>query len=334
MSSAYYYNQQQTGSVPPHMAQQNLAARGIPGQIGLNPLQGQYVQQQQQPQYRNQPSMMDSRKRGHSKATRQNLPVPEDVDEPSGDELDDISARDIAMARYKRNHDYLSEIFTPYNAEFIVSPPLDIVQTKEELEKQIDDYKERAEKRKKIFEDKLASIEQEQNKYWALLSKLNEAKALQDIDKSSEDLAKELGVKIEHTNKSIRVQSIPGIEEDHPAEPIANQSSSAASYKLEEQINAGSNSNNINNNQAMGTNNGITNTTLNTGNADHQQNIDVNTNDNSKPEMNTDISGSSDPSGGNNLSKQDEDTSMDDSFFNEMVNAEDDSAVNEFLNTE
>jgi hypothetical protein len=30
--------------------------------------------------------------------------------------LDDISARDIAMARYKRNHDYLSEIFTPYNA--------------------------------------------------------------------------------------------------------------------------------------------------------------------------------------------------------------------------
>ena len=32
------------------------------------------------------------------------------------DELDDISARDIAMARYKRNHDYLSEIFTPYSA--------------------------------------------------------------------------------------------------------------------------------------------------------------------------------------------------------------------------
>jgi hypothetical protein len=32
------------------------------------------------------------------------------------DELDDISARDIAMARYKRNHDYFSEIFTPYNA--------------------------------------------------------------------------------------------------------------------------------------------------------------------------------------------------------------------------
>lgn len=40
----------------------------------------------------------------------------DDADEPSGDELDDISARDIAMARYKRNHDYLSEIFTPYNA--------------------------------------------------------------------------------------------------------------------------------------------------------------------------------------------------------------------------
>lgn len=53
------------------------------------------------------------------------------------DELDDISARDIAMARYKRNHDYLSEIFTPYNAASIVPPPLDINQTKEALDKQI-----------------------------------------------------------------------------------------------------------------------------------------------------------------------------------------------------
>lgn len=57
------------------------------------------------------------------------------------------------MARYKRNHDYLSEIFTPYNAcklhpsnilliltlfvASITPAALDFSQTKEELEKQI-----------------------------------------------------------------------------------------------------------------------------------------------------------------------------------------------------
>ena len=80
------------------------------------------------------------------------------------DELDDISARDIAMARYKRNHDYLSEIFTPYSAgnipykyvnicisirllalkhslgffvASIVPPPLEIPQSKEDITKSI-----------------------------------------------------------------------------------------------------------------------------------------------------------------------------------------------------
>lgn len=63
MTSAYYYNQQPGVSVPPVPQQ-----RGIPGQIGINPAQGHYIQQQQQ-QYRNQ-NMSDPnahRKRAHSK---------------------------------------------------------------------------------------------------------------------------------------------------------------------------------------------------------------------------------------------------------------------------
>ncbi|RCH79878.1 hypothetical protein CU098_007856, partial [Rhizopus stolonifer] len=68
---------------------------------------------------------------------RQSMSAPEEMEELSGDELDDISARDIAIARYKRNHDYLSEIFTPYKAEYIIPPPLEIQQSKEELEKLI-----------------------------------------------------------------------------------------------------------------------------------------------------------------------------------------------------
>lgn len=92
---------------------------------------------------------------------------------PLVDELDDISARDIAMARYKRNHDYLSEIFTPYNAcnykhtlfyykhvlltlvfvASILSPPLDISQSKQELEQQIvsDEFTLKRERKRQLI---------------------------------------------------------------------------------------------------------------------------------------------------------------------------------------
>lgn len=65
MTSAYYYNQQQPGGSVPSAPQQR-----IPGQIGISPAQGHYIQQQQQQQqqYRNQ-AMNDPnahRKRPHS----------------------------------------------------------------------------------------------------------------------------------------------------------------------------------------------------------------------------------------------------------------------------
>lgn len=133
MASAYYYNQQQAGGAPPLSMNQQQPPRGIPGQIGINPTPQHYLQQQQQQQYRNQAMNDSHKKRSQAKVSvwfamlgrwlltvvkpsRQSAAMTDDADEPSGDELDDISARDIAMARYKRNHDYLSEIFTPYNA--------------------------------------------------------------------------------------------------------------------------------------------------------------------------------------------------------------------------
>jgi hypothetical protein len=114
--------------------------------------------------------------------------------------LDDISARDIAMARYKRNHDYLSEIFTPYNAckkrkkkrmvidngqlimlclASIVPPPLDINQTKEELDKQIKEYKERSVRQKREHQEKMIQLEKEQASFWSLMNTLTEANNLE-----------------------------------------------------------------------------------------------------------------------------------------------------------
>ncbi|CAO3685198.1 unnamed protein product [Rhizopus stolonifer] len=133
MSSANFYNQP---IIPPHPIPPRAPGMGIPNTQFLQ------QQQQQQQQFRNQNPMMAKRVPQPNKM-RQSMSAPEEMEELSGDELDDISARDIAIARYKRNHDYLSEIFTPYKAEYIIPPPLEIRQSKEELEKLIQEHEQK-----------------------------------------------------------------------------------------------------------------------------------------------------------------------------------------------
>ncbi|KAI7875734.1 uncharacterized protein EV154DRAFT_526428 [Mucor mucedo] len=303
MTSAYYYNQQQPGGSIPSVPQQR-----IPGQIGISPAQGHYIQQQQQQQqqqqYRNQ-AMNDPnahRKRPHTnKPSRPTAPLTDDADEPSGDELDDISARDIAMARYKRNHDYLSEIFTPYNAASIVPPPLDISQTKEELDKQIEEHKERVVRQKTSHEEKMKLLEKEQEKFWKLMGQLNEASTLETIDEASHALAKEMGVRIEHTPSLVKAVSIPGIKDEDLIE-LNQQKDEHEQMETDEHR-----SESPNNNELLEQQN-VINSNVNNSNDDNSMDMFF---DNSRQE--------------------EENT---DSFFNEMVNTDDDPSVNEFLNTE
>lgn len=66
-------------------------------------------QQQQQHQ---QPQMTPQQ---HAQVlAQQQAQAQEDAEEPSGDELDFLTAKDVAVARYKRNHDYIAEVFSPY----------------------------------------------------------------------------------------------------------------------------------------------------------------------------------------------------------------------------
>ncbi|KAG0172865.1 hypothetical protein DFQ28_009869 [Apophysomyces sp. BC1034] len=217
MQPTFYYNQSANspGVAPP------LGAAGRPfnpAQMAVPP--GHYMQA---PPFRNGPPMHDPaamhRKRAVNKPSRPGgMPLAEEADEPSGDELDDISARDIAMARYKRNHDYLSEIFTPYNADAIVPPPLDISHSKEELTKLIDEHEVRMKAQKTSHERRVEELEQERRKFWTLLKELSGAPTLevqQDAaDNSSNQLAQLMGVKIEHTMQQVTTTPIPGVEED------------------------------------------------------------------------------------------------------------------------
>ncbi|KAF9903186.1 hypothetical protein EC991_004094 [Linnemannia zychae] len=53
---------------------------------------------------------------------QQQAQAQEDAEEPSGDELDFLTAKDVAVARYKRNHDYIAEVFSPYPTSRIIPP--------------------------------------------------------------------------------------------------------------------------------------------------------------------------------------------------------------------
>ncbi|KAI8326792.1 hypothetical protein EDC96DRAFT_136580 [Choanephora cucurbitarum] len=146
-----------------------------------------------------------------------NVPIAEEVEEPSGDELDDISARDIAMARYKRNHDYLSEIFTPYHADAIVPPSLDISFTKEELDKQMEEYTEKTKRHQTQYQHQLSSLQQEQTQFWEMMNQLNEATTLETIESTANALAKQMDLQIEHSANPVKVISIPGLQEEKPS---------------------------------------------------------------------------------------------------------------------
>ncbi|KAL7318538.1 hypothetical protein PS15m_001773 [Mucor circinelloides] len=323
MASAYYYNQQQAGGAPPLSMNQQQPPRGIPGQIGINPTPQHYLQQQQQQQYRNQAMNDSHKKRSQAKPSRQSAAMTDDADEPSGDELDDISARDIAMARYKRNHDYLSEIFTPYNAASIVPPPLDINQSKEEIEKQIEEFKEKTSAQKKEHDEKMMRLEQEQQQFWTMMNELNQANALESIDDAANNLAKALGVRIDHSLQNVKAVTIPGIEEDAPAQfqqpqPQQQQQQPQSSpQQLQQQAEHST--------------------------SDNQSSLQ----DHSMTDVDNQIASSSANNDENNQQSKQEDDNMDmyfkdgeeeegatDSFFNEMVNADDDPSVSEFLNTE
>lgn len=145
----------------------------------------------------------------------------------------------------------------------------------------------------------MKSLEKEQEKFWTLMGKLNEANTLETIDEASQALAKEMGVRIDHTASLVKAVSIPGIQDEDLIE--LNQQKEEHEHMETER------SESPNNNELLEQQNAINN------------NVNNNNDDNSM-DMFFD-----------NSRQEEENT---DSFFNEMVNTDDDPSVNEFLNTE
>ncbi|KAG0327720.1 hypothetical protein BGZ99_006981 [Dissophora globulifera] len=128
------------GAAPPASPQQPGAYgrfAGVPAPVGGPP--GQQIPQRAMPAnagaYGNQrPDKKSSHKKHHQQQpqltpqqqaqmlAQQQAQAQEDAEEPSGDELDFLTTRDVAIARYKRNHDYIAEVFSPYPTSRIIPP--------------------------------------------------------------------------------------------------------------------------------------------------------------------------------------------------------------------
>ncbi|KAI7884691.1 hypothetical protein K492DRAFT_204587 [Lichtheimia hyalospora FSU 10163] len=306
MSNApFYYNHPPNATgVTPSMMGAPVAGRGMsPAQMGMP-----YMQQQGP--FRNMgpdPSM--HRKRAQNKTPRQGAGVIEDGDEPSGDELDDISARDIAMARYKRNHDYLSEIFTPYNASSITPPPLDVPQSKAELNKLIEEEQKAIEARITKQQELLKSVEMKRDSFWEAMTQLDTASTTEDMSKSTEQFERMADIKVEQTMSNVHTVQIPGLEPEQPSTLATAPSSS--------------------NNTGESKGGSMTPAAVAAAREGESQSGPTNMDLFQSYPSQDDRSGDN-----NNANRNDDDNSND--FFNEMVNTgqeDDGGSVSEFLNT-
>ncbi|KAF9454857.1 hypothetical protein P691DRAFT_655442 [Macrolepiota fuliginosa MF-IS2] len=84
-----------------------------PGPPGMPPM-GIHQQQAMVAQQNNNMEMMERRQRERQAAERAANPPgrpPRPEDDDSGDEADQVSSRTLAMARYKRNHEMMNEVF-------------------------------------------------------------------------------------------------------------------------------------------------------------------------------------------------------------------------------
>ncbi|KAK7031501.1 SWI/SNF and RSC complexes subunit ssr4 [Favolaschia claudopus] len=97
-----------------------MGGMGMPMGMGFNSPQAM-VQQQN-----NNMAILDRRREQEQRARAGSSTRPGRIDdEDSGDENDTISIRALSMTRYRRNHDYMAEVFTyaAYNSKNNAPPP-------------------------------------------------------------------------------------------------------------------------------------------------------------------------------------------------------------------
>ncbi|TPX62508.1 hypothetical protein SpCBS45565_g06993 [Spizellomyces sp. 'palustris'] len=125
------------------------------------------------------------RKRGRMKPSMQPRAFLEDDHDPSGDELDGSVSRAVALERYKRNHEFIDMIFSPYPIASII-PPQVISDTSadrlEALKRQQVEVGEEMGKLAQSNADEIKEFQEKSKKLCKGIDVIKHAKSLQELD--------------------------------------------------------------------------------------------------------------------------------------------------------
>ncbi|KAG9071496.1 hypothetical protein KI688_005708 [Linnemannia hyalina] len=138
-------------------------------------------QQQQQHQ---QPQMTPQQ---HAQVlAQQQAQAQEDAEEPSGDELDFLTAKDVAVARYKRNHDYIAEVFSPYPTSRIIPPQPEFQQSIAFLKSLSEKHNDDLDAAKTEHTEKIKKFKAEATVLYKGLEELKQATTAQEVFAANE----------------------------------------------------------------------------------------------------------------------------------------------------
>ncbi|ORX59062.1 hypothetical protein BCR36DRAFT_408596 [Piromyces finnis] len=157
----------------------------------MNPMNKHPMQPQMQPQSYQMASRPQTPQRGKNNMYRYD---DEEKNLSGEDEYDVIQSREISIGRYRRNHDYMSEILSPYNIDSIEPPEIIDINTKENLNNEV----EKLNKEIEALEKEIAKKSNNNDNFIYTMNKISKCKN-----------EEELQIITDEVNKSLDIQLVP-----------------------------------------------------------------------------------------------------------------------------
>ncbi|KAG0338468.1 hypothetical protein BG000_003925 [Podila horticola] len=128
---------------------------------------------------------------------QQQAQAQEDAEEPSGDELDFLTSKDVAIARYKRNHDYVAEVFSPYPTSRIIPTKTDYTESISYLKEQSAKSGDNLENLVTEHDEKIKRFKAEAAVFYKGLDDLKQATTVQEVFAANERVESFMGMTVQ-----------------------------------------------------------------------------------------------------------------------------------------
>ncbi|KAG9295475.1 hypothetical protein G9A89_013504 [Geosiphon pyriformis] len=138
----------------------------------------------------------------------------EEADDPSGDEFDNIKPRDVALARYKMNHDFIEEIFSPHSTSSIKLEPspyetLNI----DELKQKVAENKAAIETTTNLHAEKINNFKERSAAMFRSVNDIKNCSNIEEIENLQKTMEKNFNLVIRPRNP-LRVVELNNVPEE------------------------------------------------------------------------------------------------------------------------